>query len=126
MKGSWHCSPPPSSLASSSAAPGVRLRFAPKPDKEATPLRDGTVDLEIGTAGASAPEVRSQLVFRDSFIGAARLRHPLLTGPVTPQRYATCGHVVASRRGIWKGPVDDALDQLGLQARGRRHRAELP
>ena len=97
------------------AAPGVRLRFAPKPDKEATPLRDGTVDLEVGTAGASAPEVRSQLVFRDSFIGAVRLHHPLLTGPVTPQRYAGCGHVVASRRGIWKGPVDDALDELGLR-----------
>lgn len=97
------------------AAPGVRLRFAPKPDKEATRLRDGTVDLEVGTAGASAPEVRSQLVFRDSFIGAARLHHPLLTGPVTPQRYAACGHVVASRRGVWKGPVDDALDELGLQ-----------
>ena len=95
-------------------APGVRLRFAPKPDKEATPLRDGTVDLEIGTAGASAPEVRSQLVFRDSFIGAVRLDHALLTGPVTPQRYAACGHVVASRRGVWKGPVDDALDELGL------------
>lgn len=97
------------------AAPGVRLRFAPKPDKEATPLRDGTVDLEIGTAGASAPEVRSQLVFRDSFVGTARRHHPLFTAPVTPQRYAACGHVVASRRGVWKGPVDDALDQLGLR-----------
>ena len=97
------------------AAPGVHLRFAPKPDKEATPLRDGTVDLEVGTAGGSAPEVRSQLVFRDSFIGAARLHHPLLTEPVTPQRYAACSHVVASRRGVSKGPVDDALDQLDLR-----------
>lgn len=97
------------------AAPGVRLRFAPKPDKEVTPLREGTVDLEIGTVGASAPEVRSQLMFRDSFIGAVRLHHPLLTGPMTPERYADCGHVVASRRGAWKGPVDDALDELGLR-----------
>ena len=96
-------------------APGVRLRFALKPDKEATPLRDGTVDLEVGTAGASAPEVRSQLLFRDSFIGGARLYHPLLMGPVTPQRYAGCGHVVASRRGVWKGPVAAALDELGLR-----------
>ncbi len=97
------------------AAPHVRLRFAPKPDKEAAPLRDGRVDLEIGTAGASAPEVRSQLLFRDRFIGAARLRHPLLDGPVTPQRYAACGHVVTSRRGAWTGPVDDALRELGLR-----------
>ncbi|WP_284948220.1 LysR substrate-binding domain-containing protein [Acidisoma cladoniae] len=97
------------------AAPGVRLRFAPKPDKEATLLRDGTVDLEIGTAGASAPEVLSQLVFRDSFIGAVRLHHPMLAEPMTPRLYAACCHVVASRRGVWKGPVDYALGELGLQ-----------
>ncbi|WP_210242875.1 type 2 periplasmic-binding domain-containing protein [Pararhizobium mangrovi] len=82
-----------------SAAPGVRLRFAPKPDKEATPLRDGAVDLDVGTVGASAPEVRRQLVFREGFVGAVRLHHPRLKGSITPQRYAGCGHVVASRRG---------------------------
>ena len=97
------------------AAPRVRLRFAPKPDKEATPLRDGRIDLEIGTAGTSAPEVRSQLIFRDRFIGAARHRHSLFEGLITPQRYAACGHVVTSRRGASKGPVDDALHELGLR-----------
>ena len=82
------------------AAPHVRLRFAPKPDKAATPLRDGTVDLEIGTAGNSAPEMRSQLLFRDGFIGAARQDHPLFAEPITPERYAACGYVTASRRGL--------------------------
>jgi DNA-binding transcriptional LysR family regulator len=97
------------------AAPRVRLRFAPKPDKDAAALRDGRLDLEIGTSGVSAPEVRSQLLFRDRFIGVARLHHPLLEGPVTPQRYAACGHVITSRRGASTGPVDDALHELGLQ-----------
>jgi DNA-binding transcriptional LysR family regulator len=97
------------------AAPHVRLRFAPKPDKEAAPLRDGRIDLEIGTAGASAPEMRSQLIFRDHFIGAVRLRHPILEGLMTPERYAACGHVVTSRRGASTGPVDDALHELGLR-----------
>jgi DNA-binding transcriptional LysR family regulator len=101
--------------AMTEAAPRVRLRFAPKPDKEANALREGMIDLEIGTAGASAPEVRSQLIFRDRFIGAARRGHPLFEGLVTPQRYAACGHVVTSRRGASKGPVDDALHELGLQ-----------
>jgi len=36
-------------------APGVRLRFAPKPSKDAAPLREGMIDLEIGVRGASAP-----------------------------------------------------------------------
>jgi DNA-binding transcriptional LysR family regulator len=96
-------------------APHVRLRFAPKPDKDALPLRDGHVDLEIGVLGASAPEVRTRLVSRDVFIGAARIGHPLLEGPITPERYAACRHVVASRNGKFTGPVDDALEALGLR-----------
>ena len=99
------------------AAPKVRIRFAPKPDKVATPLRDGAIDLEIGTAGASAPEMRSQLLFRDRFVGAAREDHPLFSEPITPERYAAFGHVAVSRRGAWTGPVDAALHDLGLQRR---------
>lgn len=97
------------------AAPRVRLRFASKPDKDATLLRAGVIDLEIGTTGTSAPEVRSQLLFRDHFIGAARLKHPLFEGLITPQSYAAYGHVVTSRRGASHGPVDDALHELGLR-----------
>jgi len=96
------------------AAPRARLRFASKPDKDALPLRDGEIDLEMGVGGPSAPEVRTLLVFRDDFIGAVRVGHPLLAGPVTPERYAACRHVVASRRGAFTGPVDDALKELGL------------
>ena len=99
------------------AAPHVRLRFAPKPDKAAAPLRDGIIDLEVGTAGSSAPEMRSQLLFRDHFIGAARQDHPLFAEPITAERYAAYGHVAASRRGAWAGPVDDALHDAGLRRR---------
>lgn len=101
--------------AVTAVAPGVRLRFAPKPDKDAAPLREGRIDLEIGVLGASAPEVRTQSLFRDQFVGAVRAGHPLLAGPVTPERYAACRHVVASRKETFTGPVDDALVQLGLR-----------
>jgi DNA-binding transcriptional LysR family regulator len=98
------------------AAPCVRLRFAPKPEKDAGPLREGQIDLEIGVLGAFAPEVRTQSLFRDRFVGVARIGHPLLSGTkITPKRYAACGHVVASRKGEFIGPVDDALEKLGLQ-----------
>lgn len=96
-------------------APRVRLRFAPKPLKDSDLLRAGEIDLEIGTPGPTAPEVRTQLLFRDGFIGAVRAGHPLLAGPVTPERYAACSHVVASRKGVSEGPVDDALKALGLR-----------
>jgi DNA-binding transcriptional LysR family regulator len=103
--------------AVAAAAPSVRLRFAPKPDKDARPLREGLVDLELGVAGDAAPELRLQALFRDRFVGVARDGHPLLAGEITPERYAGFGHVVASRRGQASGPVDAALAALGLARR---------
>ena len=96
------------------AAAGVRLCFAPKPDKDPRPLREGAVDLEIGVLGDSGPEIRVQALFRDRFVGVARRNHPLFEASVTPERYAACEHVAASRRGVRSGPVDDALTELGL------------
>ena len=101
--------------AVTAAAPNVRLHFAPKPDKDVRALREGLVDLEIGVLGKSGPEVRLQTLFRDHFVCAVREGHPLLgRGRITAERYAACGHVVASRRGHWSGPVDEALAALGL------------
>jgi len=106
----------PASLAAVTAiAPHVRLRFAPKPDKDALPLRDGQIDLEIGVLGASAPEVRTRFLFRDGFIGVVRIGHPLLEAPITPERYAAHRHVVVARKGRFTGPVDEALEALGLR-----------
>ncbi|MDB5529593.1 MAG: transcriptional regulator, LysR family [Devosia sp.] len=97
-------------------APGVRLRFVPKPDKDSTPLRDGSVDLETGVVGiTTGPEVRSQALFRDRFIGVVRLGHALSLGDVTPSLYAAGRHVHVSRRGLDKGPIDEALAVLALQ-----------
>ncbi|MGM4981108.1 LysR family transcriptional regulator [Hyphomicrobiales bacterium] len=96
------------------AAPRVRLRFAPKPVKDAAPLREGQIDLEIGVLGEFAPEVRTHFLFRDKFLGVVRDGHPLLKGPVTPERYAASRHIAASRKGSFTGPVDDALEKLGL------------
>ena len=100
--------------AVAAVAPRVRLRFAPKPIKDAEPLREGQVDLEIGVLGEFAPEVRTHFLFRDKFMGVVRYGHPLLNGPVTPERYAASRHIVASRRGSFAGPVDEALKALGL------------
>lgn len=100
--------------AVASAAPGLRLRFAPKPDKDVRALREGHVDLEIGVLGATGPEVRMQALFEDRFVGVARTGHALFRGKLTARRYAACGHVVASRRGAPEGPVDAALAKLGL------------
>jgi DNA-binding transcriptional LysR family regulator len=78
-------------------------------------LRDGEIDLEIGVLGAFAPEVRTHLLFRDQFLGVVQAGHKLLSAPVTPERYAAARHVVVSRKGSFMGPVDDALERLGLR-----------
>ncbi|WGS53914.1 LysR family transcriptional regulator [Paraburkholderia sp. D15] len=102
--------------AVSAVAPRVCLCFAPKAEKNATPLRDGSADLEIGVLGEMGPEVRVQALFRDRFVGVVRTGHPLASDeqPVRVERYVAFGHVVASRRGRTGGPVDDALAALGL------------
>ncbi|MFT0862020.1 LysR family transcriptional regulator [Ancylobacter sp. G4_0304] len=97
------------------AAPRARLRFVPKPAKEAGPLREGAVDIEIGVLGDFAPEVRTSLLFRDRFLAVVRSGHPLLSRPMTAERYAAARHVVVSRRGRFTGPVDEALAVLGLR-----------
>jgi DNA-binding transcriptional LysR family regulator len=97
-------------------APGVRLCFLQKPDKDSTPLRDGTVDLETGVVGeTTGPEVRAQSLFRDRFIGVVRQGHPLSQGEITPARYAAGRHVLVSRQGLDRGSIDDALEGLGLE-----------
>ena len=97
-------------------APGVRLRFVPKPDKDSAPLREGNVDLETGVVGqATGPELRTQALFRDRVIGVVRKGHPLSQGRITPARYAAGRHVGVSRRGLEQGPIDEALASLGLE-----------
>jgi DNA-binding transcriptional LysR family regulator len=96
-------------------APGVRLRFVQKAEKESGPLRDGTVDLETGVVGEdTGPELCALLLFRDRLVGAVREGHPLSQSQWTPADYASGGHILVSRRGRYTGPVDEALRALGL------------
>ncbi|CRM77219.1 LysR family transcriptional regulator [Pseudomonas sp. 58 R 3] len=96
-------------------APGVRLRFVNKSDKDSALLRDGSIDLSIGVVGASAsPELLTQALFRDRLIGVVRSGHALSQGDVSAERFAQGQHVYVSRRGLDRGQVDDALHALGL------------
>jgi len=96
-------------------APGVRLRFINKTDKDSTLLREGSVDLETGVVDPTAsPEVLTQALFRDRLVGVIRSGHPLSRGDVSVERYAAGQHVYVSRRGQDRGQIDDALDAQGL------------
>lgn len=97
------------------AAPGVRLRFAPRPDKEIQPLRDARIDLDIGVMAGDGGELRGQALFEDNYVGVVRAGHPLLeAGPISAEQYVAWGHVVFSTGPDFTGSVDAALAGLGL------------
>lgn len=97
-------------------APGVRLRFIHKTDKDSALLRDGSVDLETGVVDpAASPEVLTQALFRDRLVGVVRSGHALSQGDVSARRYAEGLHVYVSRRGQDRGQIDDALEAQGLK-----------
>lgn len=103
-------------------APGVRINFIQKLDKDSAPLRDGRVDLETGVLEASlGPELRSQALFRDRLVGVVRSGHPLASRRITAARYKESDHVIVSRSGIDEG----ALDRPFLPATLKRQAATM-
>ncbi|QNM82619.1 LysR family transcriptional regulator [Sphingomonas sabuli] len=96
-------------------APGVQLRFVRKLDKDSAGLREGSIDLETGVvAGPISPEVRSQALFTDRYVGVVSAQHPLIGRKMTPQVYTGWPHVIAWRAGLDLGRVDELLDDFGL------------
>lgn len=100
----------------SAEAPGVRLHFLQKTDKESILLREGAVDLETGVVETdSSPELRVQALFRDRLVGVVRMRHPLCKCRITTPGYASGKHILVSRRGFERGQIDEALAAVQLE-----------
>jgi DNA-binding transcriptional LysR family regulator len=98
-------------------APGVQLRFVPKPDKESAPLREGVVDLETGVVETNmSPELRTQALFRDRYVGVVRKGHPLAKRRITAARYAAGRHIGVARDAA-RDPIDLALASANLARR---------
>ncbi|TWC22962.1 MULTISPECIES: LysR family transcriptional regulator [unclassified Pseudomonas] len=96
-------------------APGIRMRFVDKADKSSTALREGTVDLETAVVDKDTrPELRTQALFVDRFIGVVRQGHPLAQAGMTAAAYAAGGHIDVALRDLDHGPIDRVLRSLGL------------
>ncbi|HEY1620281.1 MAG TPA: LysR family transcriptional regulator [Streptosporangiaceae bacterium] len=98
-------------------APGVTLRFAAEGEEDLAPLRDGSIDLDLGVIRDFGPEVRTMALYEDQMVGLVAPGHPLASGRVTLRRLAAVPHVAVSRRGRVTGPLDDVLRQAGLTRR---------
>jgi DNA-binding transcriptional LysR family regulator len=98
-------------------APDVVLRFLPESDEDPAPLRTGVVDLDIGVIAGAPADISTEVVGGEGYVAVVRAGHPLLGQAVTARRFAAAEHVSASRRGRAEGPIDVALERLGLRRR---------
>lgn len=86
--------------------------------RDSEPLRSGAVDLETGVVRPdTGPELMTQVLFRDRFVGVVRSGHPLAAKRVTEARYAGARHVEVAQHvpATGLGPIDAALAERGLE-----------
>jgi DNA-binding transcriptional LysR family regulator len=99
-------------------APGIRLSFLQKPDKDSGPLREGRIDLETAVIEPSmGPELRTQALFRDRLVGAINIAHPRAGGKISAKAYAEGRHVIVSRSGFDEDAMDRPFLPEGLARR---------
>jgi DNA-binding transcriptional LysR family regulator len=98
-------------------APGVSFRLRAEELEAGTALRDGRIDLEIGSIDHVDPETQIEELVSLRMMAAVRAGHPLAEGPLTPARLAAAQHIAVSRRGRFAGPLDAALAEQNLHRR---------
>ncbi|MFG2824656.1 LysR family transcriptional regulator [Kitasatospora sp. NPDC048365] len=98
-------------------APGVSFRIRAEELEAGPALRDGRIDLEVGSIDHVDPETQVEELVGLRMVAAVRPGHPLSEGELTPERLAAAEHVAVSRRGRFTGPLDAALAEQGLTRR---------
>ncbi|MGV8881892.1 MAG: LysR family transcriptional regulator [Rhodoglobus sp.] len=99
-------------------APHVQLRFVAQASKEADLLRNGTLDLDVGVADPAPPDVLTSVLFTDIFVAVVSASSELgAKQSLTIEDLCSVPHVSASRRGLDRGPLDDALERIGHSRR---------
>jgi DNA-binding transcriptional LysR family regulator len=96
-------------------APGVRLRFETEMTDDLDALRGGDVSLAIGSYAGLTDDLHRRTLVEERLVGIIRAGHPLAAMRITPRRFAGLRHVVTSRRGIARGPIDERLAERGLR-----------
>jgi DNA-binding transcriptional LysR family regulator len=95
-------------------APQVTIRFLAETSADAEELRQ-RVDLDLGSPRAGATGFTSETVGQDRAAVALRRDHPSARRRLTVARWAQAQHVLVSRRGRLRDPLDEELERRGLQ-----------
>lgn len=96
-------------------APQVRLRILPESTGDTQELRQGQLDLEIGSALPPSTELLGETIYQDRLVVAVRSGHPWCRSPLGVKRFAEGVHVIVSRRGRLRDPIDSMLETLGCR-----------
>jgi DNA-binding transcriptional LysR family regulator len=95
--------------------PQASLKFLPESHLDASGLREGRIDLDIGALRDKDPEIETVPLYDQVLVGAAQRGHPLFAAKVTAKRFAAERHVLIAARNNEPLPIDEALARLGLQ-----------
>lgn len=95
--------------------PMSSLQFLPESHHDPAGLREGRIDLELGSLQRPDPELVVEAVAERNLLGVVAADHPLARVRVTEKRFAAARHVDVLTHPGQQAPVDVALAALGLQ-----------
>ncbi|MFI5843770.1 LysR family transcriptional regulator [Catenuloplanes sp. NPDC051500] len=95
----------------------LRLRFLAEPSSTSDDLRRGHVDLRVSSDLAESSDLRSSTLAHDRLVAVVRDGHPQPDALDTAAGFVRLDHVIVSRRGRLRDPVDEALEADGLRRR---------
>lgn len=93
------------------------LQVLPENHHDPTGLREGRIDLDLGSGHRQDPELVVQALSDRNLLGVTAASHPLARGRVTVERFAAARHVEVATLPGEELAVDAALAARGL----RRH-----
>lgn len=97
--------------------PLANLQILPATYVDATALREGRIDVDIGTGLAGDGETEARVLSQQPLLGVARAGHPLLAARLTARRWAAARHVDVVPRPGERSVADQALAERGLERR---------
>ena len=99
-------------------APGIDLHAVPYTFSGAPmQLREAHVDLAIGMLSEHDHSLRSKWLMDSGYVLAMREDHPLAGQAISLEEFLDARHLLISLSGDSYGPVDSALDRMGLSRR---------
>lgn len=111
------------SLALEADMPLASLQFLPETHQDPSALRDGRIDVDLGSFRTIDPETEALVLSQQELVGAVRAGHPLLEGKgkrtglgrQAVERFAAARHVDVTPRPGEVSAVDTALAAVGRQ-----------